>query len=88
MKKIIGLLSLSTVLFIAACSDQTKTVETTKEVPAAPAPAPAPAKTEVIVVQPTPTVVVKEAPKPTTIVLDKNGVKVGTKKVEVVIEKP
>ena len=83
MKKIIGLPTLSAVIFIAACNNETKTVETTK-----PAPAPAETKTKVIVVNPSPTVVVKEPPaKSTTIILDKNGVKVGTKKVEVVIKK-
>lgn len=85
MKKIIGLLTLSALIFIAACNDEKKTVETTKQVPA-PA-APAPAKTEVIVVHPAPTVIVKDPPaKGTTITLDKNGVEVGTKKVQVVVK--
>lgn len=85
MKKIISLTMLTSALFLAACNDETKTVETVKPAPAA---APAPAKTEVIVVNPAPAVVVKDPPaKSTTITLDKNGVKVGTKKVEVVIQK-
>jgi len=80
MKKTISLLSLSALLFTAACSNETKPAETTKQVPAA--------KTEVIVVKPAPTVIIKEAPaKPTTITLDKNGIKVGTKKVDVSIKR-
>ena len=39
-------------------------------------------------VKPTPVIVVKDPPaKPTTIVVDKKGVKVGTKKVDVSIKK-
>jgi hypothetical protein len=70
MKKFIVCLSLIVPLAITACSDE-KT-ETKKEViivPAAPAPAPATATPE----------------KNTTIVVDKNGVKVGTPKVDVTI---
>lgn len=81
MKKIIALLTLSATLFISACNDEKKPVETTKQPPVE-------TKTEVIVVNPNPTVIVKDPPaKATTITLDKNGVKVGTKKVEVVIKK-
>jgi hypothetical protein len=70
MKKFIVCLSLIVPLAMTACSDE-KT-ETKKEViivPAAPAPAPATATSE----------------KNTTIVVDKNGVKVGTPKVDVTI---
>ena len=82
MKKMPGLISVSSLLFLLICANEAKTTEAAK-------PAAAPAKTEVIVVQPAaPTVIVKDPPaKPTTITLDKNGVKVGTKKVEVVIKK-
>jgi hypothetical protein len=47
---------------------------------------PAVVKKEVIIVPATPVAVVKDE-KPTTIVLDKNGVKVVTKKVDVVVKK-
>lgn len=82
MKKFFGLLTLSAILFMAACNDETKSATTT------PAPAQTETKTEVIVVNPTPTVIVKDPPaKSTTISLDKNGVKVGTKKVDIEIKK-
>lgn len=80
MKKIIGLVMISATLLLSACGNETQPAATTP---------PAPAK-EVIVVNPAPapTVIVKEAPaKSTTITLDKNGVKVGTKKVDVEIKK-
>jgi hypothetical protein len=72
MKKIIGFLSLAAVLTIMSCASK-----------------PAEVKKEVIVVpSPPPVIIVKEpAVKPTTIVLDKNGVKVKTKKVAVVVKK-
>lgn len=70
MKKSIIYLSLITVLFVMACNDK-------------------PAEKEVIVV-PTaaPVIIVKDPPekKGTTITLDKNGVKVETKKVGVDIK--
>jgi hypothetical protein len=72
MKKFIVCLSVIIPLLMAACSD--KKPETKKEViivPASPAPAPAPAAAT--------------REKNTTIVLDKNGVKVGTPKVDVTI---
>jgi hypothetical protein len=71
MKKIIGLLSVITLFTATACSDN-KPAETTKEVIIVPAP-------------------LQQAPatpppaKNTTIVVDKNGVKVGTKNVDVTI---
>jgi hypothetical protein len=74
MKKIIGLLSLIVVITAMSCTDQTK--ETKKEVIVVPAPAPAPA----------PVIIVKDPPA-TTISIDKNGVKVETKKVKVNLEK-
>jgi hypothetical protein len=48
---------------------------------------PAETKKEVIVVPATPVIIVKDPPeKGTTIILDKNGVKVEAKKVDVVIK--
>ena len=80
MKKIIGLVAVSATILLAACGNETQPAAATQT-------APAPTK-EVIVVNPSPTVIVKEAPaKSTTITLDKNGVKVGTKKVDVEIKK-
>lgn len=74
MKKIIGLLSLLAVFTAMSCTDQTK--ETKKEVIVVPAPAPAPV------------IIVKDPPaEGTTISVDKNGVKVETKKVKVNLEK-
>jgi hypothetical protein len=72
MKKIIGVFSLAAVLTIMACADNK----------------PAVVKKEVIVVPPSPVIVTKDLPKkPTTILLDKNGVKVETKKVDVTLKK-
>ncbi len=77
MKKVIGMLTLFFTITMIGCSEE-------------------PAKTEVIVVpaQPAPvekthTVVVekKEPDNSTTIVLDKNGVKVEAKKIDITIEK-
>jgi hypothetical protein len=71
MKKIIGLLSLAAILTTMACSDQ-----------------PAEVKKEVIVVPSKPVVVVKDPPaKSTTVTVDKNGVKVEAKKVDVTVKK-
>ena len=71
MKKIIGLLSLVVILITSACTNKPGTV--TKEV---------------IVVPSSPTIIVKDPPeKSTTVTLDKNGVKVETKKVNVVLKK-
>ena len=72
MKKIIGLVCLASVITLMACSDNKQT-----EV-----------KKEVVVVPASPVIVTK-APekKPTTILLDKNGVKVETKKVDVSVKK-
>lgn len=75
------MLPLFSVLFMVACNDEKKPAETTKPVPIE-------TTKEVIVVHPAPTIIIKDPPaKATTIILDKNGVKVGTKKVEVVIKK-
>jgi len=72
MKKIIGLTSLIAVFMIMACADNK----------------PAEVKKEVIVVPASPVIVAKDPPKkPTTILLDKNGVKVETKKVDVTLKK-
>lgn len=74
MKKIVGLLSFVLVLLAMACSS--KPAEVKKEVIVVPASPPAPI------------IVVKDPPvKSTTVTLDKNGVKVATKKVNVVIKK-
>lgn len=70
MKKIIGLFSLVMAVTISSCSNESK--ETKKEVIMVP-------------VEKKEPVVVKE-PKPTSITLDKNGVKVETKKVKVDIK--
>jgi len=70
MKNIIGFLSMAVVFTAMSCTDKTK--ETKKEV---------------IVVPAQPTIIVKDPPaKATTITLDKNGVKVETKKVNVKID--
>jgi hypothetical protein len=70
MQKIIVSLSLIASLFIMSCSGETK--ETKKEV---------------VIVPAKPAVIIKETvKKPTTIVLDKNGVKVEAKKVDVTIK--
>ena len=71
MKNIIPLLSVAVVLIATSCTDQTKEV-----------------KKEVIVVPSQPTIIVKDPPaKSTTISLDKNGVKVETKKIKVNLDK-
>ena len=68
MKKSLGFLSLLVALTVLSCTD--RTTEVKKEVIVTPAEKPA--------------VVVKEEPsKPTSISVDKNGVKVQTKKVDV-----
>ena len=71
MKKIIGLLSLAAVITTLGCGNK-----------------PAEVKKEVIIVPATPTIIIKEPEtKPTTITLDKNGVKIEAKKVGVVVKK-
>jgi hypothetical protein len=71
MKRFIGFLTLAAVLTIMAYSCR-----------------PAEVKKEVIVVPSSPVIIVKDPPeKSTTITLDKNGVKVEAKKVEVVVKK-
>jgi hypothetical protein len=68
MKKSIGLLSVMLALSVMSCTD--RTTEVKKEVIVTPAEKPA--------------VIVKEEPaKPTSISVDKNGVKVQSKKVDV-----
>ena len=69
MKKIFCSLSVASLLIISACNNKPATVNK-----------------EVIVVPPAPIILVKEpAEKSTKVTLDKNGVKVETKKVEVKI---
>ncbi len=69
MKKIIGVVSLVSVVFIMSCGNDK----------------PAEVKKEVVVVPASPE---KDPPKkPTTISLDKNGVTVETKKVDVSVKK-
>ena len=71
MKKIIGFLSLAAVLTTLSCTDK-----------------PAEVKKEVIIVPSSPTIIVKDPPaKSTTVTLDKNGVKVESKKVDVTVKK-
>jgi hypothetical protein len=70
MKKIIVFLSFAAVLTIMACAGK-----------------PAEVKKEVTVVPAAPVIIVKDPPvKGTTITLDKNGVKVEAKKVDVTIK--
>ena len=70
MKKIIAFLAISTVLVAISCTEQKKEV-----------------KKEVIIVPATPTIIVKDPPAKSTIIsLDKNGIKVETKKVKVKID--
>lgn len=71
MKKHIGFFLMFALVTIMACNDK-----------------PAEVKKEVIIVPTAPVVVVKEVPEKTTsITVDKNGVKVQAKKVNVVIKK-
>jgi copper chaperone CopZ len=70
MKKIIGFLSVALVLITMACTNE-----------------PAEVKKEVIVVPSAPVIIVKDPPeKSTKVTLDKNGVKVETKKVDVTVK--
>jgi len=70
MKKIIGLLSVALVLSGMACTNKTEE-----------------AKKEVVVVPVAPVIIVKDPPaKSTTVTLDKNGVKVETKKVDISVK--
>jgi hypothetical protein len=71
MKKMIGLFSLASLFAVMSCSDK-----------------PAKVRKEVIIV-PTKTVTtIKADPsKPTTIIVDKNAVKVTTKKVDISVKK-
>ena len=71
MKKIIGFLTFAAVLTIMSCAG--KPAEVKKEI--------------VIVPAATPVIIVKDPPvKGTTITLDKNGVKVQAKKVDVTVK--
>ena len=74
-KKIIGFFAMAAVLLIVGCKEQPKEQPAVKTV-----------EKEVIVV-PAPVVIEKEAPaKTTTVTLDKNGLEVDAKNVEVKIE--
>lgn len=79
-KKIVGLFSMAIAFLVMGCKEETHKTETIK----------APEK-EVIVVPPPPppppAAVLPPAEKPTSISLDKNGVKVKTEKVDVNVEK-
>ncbi len=71
MRKLIALLSIGVLLVSTSCNNE-----------------PAVEKKEVIVVPAPPKVVVQDPPeKATTVTLDKNGVKVTTKKVDVNLKK-
>lgn len=71
MKNFFACLSFVAVLMTVACSNQSPE-----------------AKKEIIVVPASPTIIVKDPPqKSTTITVDKNGVKVGTKKIDVTLKK-
>ena len=70
MKKFFSFFSIAAVVLIMSCSDK-----------------PAEVKNDVIVVPATPVIIVKDPPpKSTTITLDKNGVKVEAKKLDVTIK--
>lgn len=70
MKKVIGLFAIAAVTMVSVISCKPATV-----------------KKEVIVVPASPVIIVKDPPaKSTTITLDKNGVKVEAKKIDVVIK--
>lgn len=72
MKKIVGFLPLAFVVLVMTIACSNNAAEEKKDV----------------TVKPSPVIVVKDPPaKSTTIVLDKKGVKVGTKKVDVNIKK-
>ncbi len=71
MKKIVSFLALIALVITISCSDK-----------------PAEVKKEIIVVPAAPTIIVKDPPaKSTTITVDKNGVKVEAKKVDVTVKK-
>lgn len=71
MKKTVSFLALAALVTTISCSDK-----------------PAEVKKEIIVVPAAPTIIVKDPPaKATTITVDKNGVKVESKKVEVKVVK-
>lgn len=73
-KKIVGFFTMATVLLIVGCKDQPKEQTVKKEVIVVPAPAPV--------------VIEKKVPEAsTTVTLDKNGLAVDAKKVDVKIEK-
>lgn len=75
-KKIIGFFAMATVLLIVGCKEQPKEQPVEKIV-----------EKEVVVVPAAPVVIEKEAPaKSTKVTLDKNGLEVDTKNVEVKIE--
>ena len=70
MKKIIGLLSLAALITAAGCENK-----------------PAEVKKEIIVVPASPTIIIKDpVVKPTTIILDKNGVEIKAKTVDVKVK--
>lgn len=72
-KKIVGFFAMATVLLIVGCKEQPVEKVVEKEVVVVPAPAPV--------------VIEKEAPaKATSVTLDKNGLEVDAKNVEVKIE--
>lgn len=74
-KKIVGFIAMVTVLLIVGCKEQAKEQPVEKVV-----------EKEVVVV-PAPVVIEKEAPaKTTSVTLDKNGLEVDAKNVEVKIE--
>ncbi len=78
MKKFIGLFSLAVVFTAISCGNQPAEVK--KEIIVVPS--------SPVTVPSTPVIIVKDPPvKSTTIVLDKKGVKVETKKIDVVIKK-
>ncbi len=83
MKKIIGSLSLLVAVTILSCTNQPEEVK--KEVIVVPVETP---KKDVIIVPVTPPKVIIQEPvkKPTSITLDKKGVKVESKNVDVIVQ--
>ena len=87
-KKILGLFTVAAAFLVIGCKEETHKTETVKTpeketIVVTPPPPPAPAP----VVDPPPPPPPPPAEKPTSISLDKNGIKVKTEKVDVNVEK-
>lgn len=85
MKKITGLFALCAAFAFTACSE--KPAEVKKEVIVVPSP-PVVIRDKPVVIREKPVVIIRDSvQKPTTITLDKNGVKVKTKKIDIILNK-